>query len=265
MLGQQIRRFTEAALIAKGEQPPSEAYPFHPSEVKFIQMMVADEMEELFEANDLGEQADALADAIIYMMDAAARKGIDLDQFIRIAHAANMKKIVRGRVIIETEGERAGKILKPDGWESPDAHVEAEAYRQSVGLYGHRPGMVYVASPYSHVAPTVMAQRYEDVMEHVWGLTMMFPHTSFYSPIVHFHNIAEKFQMPTDYTFWKGINHASLRRADEMIVACIDGWEDSVGIQGEIQYAKSIGLQVRWTVKDEENNRLEIHLEDPRS
>ena len=94
--------------------------------VEFIAEMVDDELEELREAVDVVEQADALVDAIYYICDTAVRHGMNLDRVFEIVHGANMQKVVDGRVIRRDDG----KILKPQGWCDPGPLLVAELDRQ---------------------------------------------------------------------------------------------------------------------------------------
>ena len=94
--------------------------------VEFIAEMVNDELDELREATDVVEQADALVDAIYYICDTAVRHGMNLDRVFEIVHGANMAKVVDGRVIRRDDG----KILKPDGWRDPGPLLVSELGRQ---------------------------------------------------------------------------------------------------------------------------------------
>ncbi|MEM7141469.1 MAG: HAD family hydrolase [Actinomycetota bacterium] len=97
-----------------------------PTAVEFIAEMVNDELDELREATDVAEQADALLDAIYYICDTAVRHGLNLDRVFDIVHGANMQKVVDGRVIRRDDG----KILKPEGWQDPGPLLDAEMDRQ---------------------------------------------------------------------------------------------------------------------------------------
>jgi len=96
--------------------------------VEFIATMVNDELDELREATDLAEQADALVDAIYYICDSAVRHGMNLDRVFEIVHGANMQKVVDGRVLRRDDG----KILKPEGWQDPGPLLLDEMARQAV-------------------------------------------------------------------------------------------------------------------------------------
>lgn len=95
--------------------------------VEFVAEMVNDELEELRDAIDVAEQADALVDAIYYICDTAVRHGMNLDRVFDIVHRANMQKVVDGRVIRRDDG----KILKPEGWQDPGPLLLEEMARQA--------------------------------------------------------------------------------------------------------------------------------------
>lgn len=97
-----------------------------PEAIAFIREMVNDELDELEEATNTVEQADALVDAIYYICDTAVRHGMNLDTLFKIVHRANMQKVVDGRVIRREDG----KIMKPDGWEDPEPYLTREMQRQ---------------------------------------------------------------------------------------------------------------------------------------
>ncbi|MEZ5247452.1 MAG: hypothetical protein R2707_20355 [Acidimicrobiales bacterium] len=103
--------------------------------VAFVVEMVNDELEELREATDIAEQADALVDAIYYICDTAVRHGMNLDRIFDIVHGANMQKVVDGRVIRRDDG----KILKPEGWQDPGPILLDELNRQRIEGSWERP------------------------------------------------------------------------------------------------------------------------------
>lgn len=110
---------------ACGEGAP---YPqiFSKEDINFLQKMVDDEFSEFYKARNEIEQADALVDIIYYVVHAAVKKGYDLDPIFDIVHNANMKKVVEGKVIRRDDG----KILKPEGWTSPEPFIKKEIHRQ---------------------------------------------------------------------------------------------------------------------------------------
>ena len=104
--------------------------------------------------------------------------------------------------------------------------------------------MIYIASPYSHDDPAVMQKRFELAQEFVAeslnaGVTV-------FSPIVHCHEMAQKFNMPTDFDFWQKYCTDMLSCATMMVVLPMQGWQDSKGIASEIQYCED--NKIEWTL-----------------
>ncbi len=117
-----VNEFTRACHDGLPERPTL----MTPEAIAFIRKMVNDEMDELARARDVTEQADALVDAIYYLCDSAARHGVNLDPLFGIVHAANMGKVVNGKVLKRADG----KVLKPAGWRDPAPLLIAEVERQ---------------------------------------------------------------------------------------------------------------------------------------
>lgn len=107
---------------------------------------------------------------------------------------------------------------------------------------------IYLASPYTHPDPSVQRQRYHDVTLAVAQLVDA-GHIV-YSPIAHFHPIAELHSLPGDYTFWSRINTAMLRGAQALHVLQLDGWKHSKGVQAEIDLALRLELPIRYYNKE---------------
>jgi hypothetical protein len=58
-----------------------------------------------------------------------------------------------------------------------------------------------------------------------------------FSPIVHGHALATHAGLdPLDLNIWYGINQMFMTRCDVLIVAHMDGWQDSKGIAYEIEF-----------------------------
>jgi hypothetical protein len=71
----------------------------------------------------IAAQADSMVDAWYYMLNTAAKHGQNLSKLFDIVHEANMNKRDKktGKFI---RRESDGKIIKPDGWTSPDINKE---------------------------------------------------------------------------------------------------------------------------------------------
>jgi len=95
--------------------------------------------------------------------------------------------------------------------------------------------MIYVASPYTHSDPIVVQDRFERVEKYVAEL-LREGYVAF-SPIIHCHGLATKYDLPKDYWFWERYCLGMLDEASSLYVLKLDGWRESVGIGGEIYYA----------------------------
>jgi len=73
-----------------------------------------------------------------------------------------------------------------------------------------------------------------------------------YSPIVHCHELAQKFALPTDFAFWKLYNFDMLRRADAFVVLRISGWDESTGVRAEYETAKALGMTCGFVTEEGE-------------
>lgn len=146
-----VRQFT----VESGTECPKGPTKMSKESVRFIIEMVLSEMQELAltvcdskhealcmlyravgkDANDheplhnetevIAEQADAMVDAWYYMLNSAAKHGMDLSALFEVVHAANMaKKDPKTGKFIRRESD--GKILKPEGWMPPNIVAEIE-------------------------------------------------------------------------------------------------------------------------------------------
>lgn len=103
---------------------------------------------------------------------------------------------------------------------------------------------VYLASPYSHRSEQIISERYHATLNYVNMTLETEPHHTVYSPIVHYHALAQKHRLPTDAAFWQARNEDMIAGAKELRILRLTGWEASKGIQLEIAYAESIGKKI---------------------
>jgi hypothetical protein len=112
----------------------------------------------------------------------------------------------------------------------------AEAKEPRKGTY------VYLASPYSSPNLQVIQSRFDAaekataflLKQSIWA----------YSPIVHCHVLARKYNLPTDTKYWREYNYAMVSGAKALLVLKLPGWQDSVGVADEVAYATSLGIPV---------------------
>lgn len=110
--------------------------------------------------------------------------------------------------------------------------------------------LIYVASPYTHPDPEVMASRFRAVRHHVFeritvdrrlnGVNKFF----YYSPILYFHELALVYDLPKDALFWEAMDTMQLVYAKELEILMIDGWEDSKGVRTERNLAKKLCIPI---------------------
>ena len=104
--------------------------------------------------------------------------------------------------------------------------------------------MIYLASPYSHESQHVRAMRWDQVCRAAGALIASGSHV--FSPIAHSHAIATAGNLATDFDAWRSFDLKMLAVCDELVVLKLDGWQESEGIQSEIQYAIDFGMPVSY-------------------
>ena len=102
--------------------------------------------------------------------------------------------------------------------------------------------VVYLASPDSHPDAAVREARFQAAC-HAAAELMRAGHLVF-SPVAHSHSIAA-WGLPTDWCFWERCDRELLSRCDAVIVLTLDGWEQSRGVQAEIEIARALGKPVQ--------------------
>lgn len=103
--------------------------------------------------------------------------------------------------------------------------------------------MIYLCSVYSGEANAeLMQKRYEYVAKRT--ADFMIEGYTVFSPINHCHPIADKYNMPRTWYFWKQHDLNYIKAADEVWVLMMPNWLNSKGITAEIEYAESIGKPV---------------------
>jgi hypothetical protein len=106
------------------------------------------------------------------------------------------------------------------------------------------PGLVYLASPYSHDDPRVREARFRLACEAASVIMRAGLHV--FSPIAHTHPIAMAGGLPTGWDYWRGYDEAMLGACGAMAILQIPGWRESRGVQGEFEIAQKLGLPVAY-------------------
>lgn len=100
--------------------------------------------------------------------------------------------------------------------------------------------MIYLAGPYSHPDHHVRCERFRALTELAARLLKI--GINVYSPITHSHPMTEFLDLPTGWEFWERVDREYINRCELMLVATLDGWKQSVGVQAEIVIAKKLNI-----------------------
>lgn len=102
----------------------------------FRYAILNEEVEEFKSATTLEDQVDAMIDTIYIALGTLVELGVEPDAIFNIVQEANMKKLgADGKPLYHTEGEKAGKVKKPEGWQAPEPLIRAELLTMSHAKY----------------------------------------------------------------------------------------------------------------------------------
>jgi hypothetical protein len=104
--------------------------------------------------------------------------------------------------------------------------------------------LTYIAVPYSHIKAEVMEARFQKVNDLVAKLTM--EGEIVICPILMFHPVAVKHDLPRDWKFWDKYDRTILASCTKMKVLCLDGWKESVGVASEVAIANEMGIPIEY-------------------
>lgn len=100
----------------------------------------------------------------------------------------------------------------------------------------------YLAIPYGSPDPAIVEARLKCFWAGVAALVKEGDHVV--SPMT----LAPAFEFdPTitgDWKAWKGYSIKLMGHCDRLVVLCLDGWETSVGVAGEIEEANRLGIRI---------------------
>lgn len=102
--------------------------------------------------------------------------------------------------------------------------------------------LAYLATPYSKYKAGI-EQAFIDAAK--LAARLMQAGINVYSPIAHTHPIAIYGEIdPYDLTLWLELDRAMMSKCDTLIVAHMDGWEQSSGVAHEIAFFAHAGRPV---------------------
>lgn len=115
--------------------------------------------------------------------------------------------------------------------------------------------MIYLASPYSSGADKELRlRRFEEAL--FCTAALIRKGHKVVSPVVHGHILANRCDLPAGFDFWREYDEAWINDCKCVMVLKAQGWKESVGVTGEIQYAKRMGYPVYYL------NPISYELED---
>lgn len=104
--------------------------------------------------------------------------------------------------------------------------------------------MNYLAGPYHSVHSHIKERRYNQLT--FVAAQLMKRGEVIFSPITHCHYLAQEHASFEGPDFWLTQDLAILRRCDKLLVLQLDGWENSVGLKREIEFATEHNIPVEY-------------------
>lgn len=108
----------------------------------------------------------------------------------------------------------------------------------------HEKPLTYPAVPYSHPDYDVRVSRF--IAANKAAGFLMRRGDIVFSPISHTHPIAEECELPKGWEFWSAFDRAYIGMAKLVVVLCIEGWRESIGVSAEIAIANEMGVPVEY-------------------
>lgn len=100
--------------------------------------------------------------------------------------------------------------------------------------------LVYLACPYTHPDPAVREARFRAATRAAATLAAAGVHV--FSPITHTHPILLAGDLPHGWEYWEAYDRAVLDACRSLVVLKLEGWDQSAGVQAEVEVAKHLGL-----------------------
>ena len=102
--------------------------------------------------------------------------------------------------------------------------------------------MIYLAAPYTHDEPEMREHRF--LMANKVASILMRKGKLVFSPITHGHPIIQEGSLSTSWAYWEKHGSYMLSLCSKLVVICAGGWEESVGVRGEIKVAEELGIPI---------------------
>lgn len=102
----------------------------------------------------------------------------------------------------------------------------------------------YLGAPYSSIHIHIRDRRYQQIS--FVAAQLMRRGEIIYSPITACHRLANDHDLPLTADYWLRFNLEFLRRCGKLYVLQLDGWEKSLGLKQEIEFAESRNIPIEY-------------------
>jgi len=119
--------------------------------------------------------------------------------------------------------------------------------------------MIYLAVPYSSSDPTVCERRFQAACRAAAALVRC--GKDVFAPVCHSHPIAA-YGLPVNWEFWQRQDRWYLTCCDEVVVLMLAGWQESTGVQAEIEIARELGKPITFLRPAEETPGMDRACEE---
>jgi nucleoside 2-deoxyribosyltransferase len=114
----------------------------------------------------------------------------------------------------------------------------------------HSEKLFYLASPFTHKSKYVRSRRINKVTDIT--IRLLRAGIQAFSPIA-YNGAWERsvYRLPCEWPFWEKYDKNFLRRCDAIVVLQLPGWDKSVGVTAEIEYAIQLGMPVFYITEEQ--------------
>lgn len=120
--------------------------------------------------------------------------------------------------------------------------------------------VIYLATPYTHESKEVEEERFKAVTI-LSGLLVRDGIVNF-SPITQSHEQNRLVGLPGTWDYWQYVDEVILKRCDELWIFANEGWQKSVGVQGEVDIAIAEGMPILYVKLNEDQTDFEFISEE---
>lgn len=106
------------------------------------------------------------------------------------------------------------------------------------------PNIYYLATPYSHPEEAIRQKRADAA--HISAIRLKRAGIEVFSPIINNYFFSFVKDMDTSFETWKSYDLKMIKLLDGVLVLMLAGWQESIGVRAEIEFALKNGIEVRY-------------------